>query len=108
MTDYEYEVNRFCEITESMREVFRKKRHDYGPSTTETYEKFGPISMLVRMHDKMSRLDRLLCNTDSLVQDESINDTLLDLANYAIITMLEREKYANREKEREYMDSREG
>jgi hypothetical protein len=95
MMNYEQEVKMFNEMTSIMCEIFARKRRDYGPSTTETYEKFGPVSMLVRMHDKMGRLDNLLVNNaQGCVLDEGIDDTLMDLANYALITILERRKAA--------------
>jgi len=42
----------------------------------------------IRLRDKMNRLDRLQ-NSDSLVKSESIRDTLIDMANYAIMTVME-------------------
>lgn len=90
--EYDREVRRFKELTMKMYETFKKKRNDYGPSTRDTWEKYGPISMLVRMDDKMNRFKNLaIDDTKRLVEDESIKDTLLDLANYALITILELE-----------------
>lgn len=90
--EYYSEVRRFKELTTKMYETFKKKRNDYGPSTRETWEKYGPVSMLVRMDDKMNRFKNLaIDDTKRLVEDESIKDTLLDLANYALITILELE-----------------
>lgn len=90
--EYDREVRRFKELTAKMYETFKKKRNDYGPSTRETWEKYGPISMLVRMDDKMNRFKNLaMGDTKQLVKDESVKDTLLDLANYALITILELE-----------------
>ena len=87
------EIIMFDTLIRSMSTTFAKKRHDYGQTTTETYEKFGPVSMLTRMHDKMGRLDNLLVTGDvNLVSDEKIEDTLLDLANYALITIIEMRK----------------
>ena len=89
----EDELQMFKNLTEKMNEIFTNKRHDYGPSTEETFRKFGAVSMLVRMHDKLNRLDNLLtAHVQNKVTDESIDDTLLDLANYALITVLERHK----------------
>jgi hypothetical protein len=85
---YEQEVELFTKYTQHMREIFAKKRHDYGPSTEETFNKFGMVSMIVRMQDKLNRLYTLSKSNDRAV-DESIEDTLLDLANYAVITLLE-------------------
>jgi hypothetical protein len=87
------EITMFTELTNVMSEIFAKKRHDYGQTTEETYKKFGPVSMLTRMHDKMGRLDTLLGSGDkNYVEDERVEDTLLDLANYALITILEMRK----------------
>ena len=89
------EIVFFKGLVTQMAETFAKKRADYGPSTTETWKKFGPISMLTRMHDKLGRLDNLMtANAAPLVGDERVEDTLLDLANYAIITILEIHKEA--------------
>lgn len=87
------EIVMFRELTTQMNDTFAKKRHDYGQTTEETYKKFGPVSMLTRMHDKMGRLDTLLVSGDrNQVEDERVEDTLLDLANYALITILEMRK----------------
>lgn len=95
---YEQEISIFEELTAYMRATFAEKRHDYGATTTETYEKFGPVSMLVRMHDKIGRLDNLLVNNiTNRVVDEKIEDTLFDLANYALIMILEMHKHQLKE-----------
>lgn len=90
----------FKDLTARMNEVFTKKRLDYGQSTTETFRLFGPVSMLTRMHDKMGRLDRLLgANMPVNNLDEKVEDTLLDLANYALITILEMSKVRKNQNE---------
>lgn len=88
----EEEIVLFKSLTDKMNDIFKKKRSDYGPSTSETYDKFGPVSMLIRMYDKLSRLDNLLVKSKENKVDESVDDTLLDLANYALITLLELQK----------------
>ena len=89
----EQEIKEFERLTRMMAGTFKQKRNDYGQSTTETFEKFGPVSMLTRMHDKMARLDRILGqNVVRQVNDERVDDTLLDLANYALITIIELDK----------------
>lgn len=86
----EKEIEEFERLTRMMAETFKKKRHDYGQSTTETFKKFGPVSMLTRMHDKMARLDRILGqDIGRAIKSESVEDTLMDLANYALITIIE-------------------
>ena len=89
----EQEIDIFNDYTKRLVETFARKRADYGPTTTETFEKFGPVSLLVRMHDKMGRLDNLIGNSRvPEVVTESVEDTLIDLANYCLITLLELKK----------------
>ena len=88
----EQEIKIFGNYANMLTEIFAKKRHDYGPTTTETFEKFGPVSMLVRMHDKLGRLDNLLGTGRIPSVEEKVEDTLIDLANYCLITLLELEK----------------
>ena len=76
-----------------MNKVFTSKRQDYGQTSTETVEKFGPISMYIRMYDKMGRLENLMVKGQTDHVGEAIEDTLLDLANYAVITILEMRKH---------------
>lgn len=90
------EIKAFKAMTEKMYETFKNKRHDYGQSTTELFNEFGPITMYIKMYDKMSRFKNLMNNLNNYVEDESIIDTLLDLANYALITILEYQKIADR------------
>lgn len=87
----EYDV--FRDLTSRMNDIFQAKRNDYGPSTEDTFKRYGAVSLLVRMRDKLNRLDNLLVSKlRSSVNDERVEDTLLDLANYALITILEIKK----------------
>lgn len=70
------------------------KHNDYGDSFHTTFVEEGLAMARIRLGDKFSRfktLSRLSCNDrdQQQVTDESIRDTLLDLANYAIMTVLE-------------------
>jgi hypothetical protein len=86
----EQELEVFKTLTDRMNEIFAAKRCDYGPSTEETFKRYGAVSMLVRMRDKLNRLDNLLVNqVQRSVYDERVEDTLLDLANYSLIAILE-------------------
>lgn len=77
----------FKEIAKKMIETFVKKNHDYGNSFDKSLDKFGLVASIVRMGDKMNRIESLI-NKDAKVKDESIRDTLLDLANYAVMTVM--------------------
>ena len=75
------------DITTNMAKVYAAKNHDYGNSFDCSLNKFGLIAGLVRMGDKMNRLESLI-NKKAMVKDESIRDTLLDLASYCIMTVM--------------------
>lgn len=81
-------ATRHRELIDAIHDTYVAKNHDYGDSFHVLYEKFGLISSLVRMSDKMNRLESL-AQREAQVKDESIRDTLLDLANYAIMTVME-------------------
>ena len=76
------------ELLNKMTELYKIKNSDYGDSVSETYKKYGLTSFLVRMEDKLNRL-KTLKDKKSMVIDEKIEDTLLDLANYAILAIIE-------------------
>ena len=81
-------TERHMEICEEQNHLYDQKNHDYGDSFGETFKKLGIISAVTRITDKVNRL-QILCTKESKVKDESIIDTLKDLANYAIMTLIE-------------------
>lgn len=86
-------VARHLEITMSLNQLYDSKGHDYGDSFGETYQKLGIISAITRISDKYNRLISLATKPEEerKVKDESIRDTLLDMANYCIMTVIEME-----------------
>ena len=84
MTKYE----KHLKICEELNEIYVNKNNDYGDSFGETFRKLGIISAVTRITDKTNRLQSL-CVNQQKVNDESIRDTLMDLANYAIMTIIE-------------------
>ena len=85
------EEKMFKEITDEMLKIYIAKNTDYGSSVSDTYRDLGLVSFLVRMQDKMNRL-KSLSKKEALVKDEKIEDTLLDLANYSILALIELKK----------------
>ena len=81
----------FREITDYMYQIYEKKNADYGDSFSKTYDEFGLTASAIRINDKTERFKKLI-KQDAQVQDESIKDTLLDLANYAVLTLMEMSK----------------
>lgn len=80
-------VQPFMDITTNMAKTYAAKNHDYGNSFEQSCDKFGIIASVVRLGDKMNRIESLTTK-EAKVKDESIKDTLLDLANYAIMTVM--------------------
>ena len=82
------------EICEYLNNLYERKNHDYGDSFHQTFVEEGMAMARIRLGDKFSRFKTLtrLSASDKdgqQVQDESVRDTLLDLANYAIMTVIE-------------------
>lgn len=75
-------------ICKELTETYKKKNADYGNSFENSLDKHGLIAGIVRMDDKMSRLISLNSKNEQLVLDESLRDTLMDLANYAIMSVM--------------------
>lgn len=87
--------DKFSEVCEKLHSIYIAKNHDYGNSFNQSLNEFGVVAALVRMNDKFNRL-KSLANKLAKV-DESIDDTLLDLANYCIMTYMYRnEQYSSR------------
>lgn len=86
------EMNDSCvrhhNVCGELEEIHRKKNADYGDSFHKSFEEFGLTMAAIRIGDKVNRFKTLI-KSDGAVKEESIRDTLLDLANYAIMTVME-------------------
>lgn len=71
-------------IQKEAMELFKKKNTDYG----DAFAKFGVIGVLMRIEDKIQRALSIQKNNITLVEDEKIKDTLLDLHNYAAMALM--------------------
>lgn len=83
-------IQKHLDICEQLTLMYINKNADYGDSFGDTFNKLGMISAVTRITDKTNRLQSL-CVNQQKVKDESIKDTLMDLANYAIMTLIELE-----------------
>ena len=81
------ESGEFRDITNSMIQTYQAKNQDYGNSFEKSLYKFGLVASIIRLSDKMNRIESL-SQKKAKVESESIEDTLLDLANYAIMTVI--------------------
>lgn len=74
-------------ITDIVSDTLIKKNADYGSSFEDSVNKYGVTAILIRLNDKQNRLEHLLMDKDydPQVKDESLVDTLVDLAGYATL-----------------------
>lgn len=79
-------------LLRQIHDTYVKKNHDYGDSFSRSYQKYGIMAAMVRIEDKWNRLDNLTRGEKQMVSNESIRDTLLDLAGYSIMTVMELDK----------------
>lgn len=85
------------ELCNFIHDLYRKKNADYGDSVGDLYVRLGDISFLTRISDKYNRLMNLMTDYDGYMRSdvdanfESIDDTIMDMANYCIIWLMERE-----------------
>lgn len=77
------------EIHSKEEAIYSERNEKYGDSFSTTFQKRGPISSLTRMEDKFSRADYMLSNGITESNGESVIDTLMDLSNYANMTIME-------------------
>lgn len=77
------------DICKELNTLYENKNSDYGDSFGKSYKEYGLTMSCIRLEDKLNRLKSLSKSKDQKVNDESIEDTLMDLANYAIMTLIE-------------------
>lgn len=84
-------ANNHKSICDQLNQIYQQKNADYGNSFGEQFKEYGIVSGVIRLDDKMRRLKQLT-KQKAQVKDESMEDTLMDMANYAIMTLMELRK----------------
>ena len=83
-------VERHEQICNYLTNLYEKKNNDYNDSFGKSYKEYGMAMPCIRLEDKLNRLKALTVhNHKQEILDENIRDTLEDLANYAIMTIIE-------------------
>jgi CobQ-like glutamine amidotransferase family enzyme len=82
---------RHTDICEALSATYKIKNEAYNDSFGKTFQELGIISAVTRMQDKWNRIKALATGTQNNVTDERLEDTLLDMANYCIMTLIELE-----------------
>ena len=80
----------FRDICLGLNHLYDAKNQDYGDAFAKSLEKYGLTMTCIRLADKLSRFKALAVDRkEQKVNDESIRDTLMDFANYTILTLVE-------------------
>ena len=87
MFNYQEEHKKLCDL---MHEIYIKKNSDYGNSFSDLYDEYGSIISEIHIREKFDRFKQLRTNESQV--GESIEDTLMDMANYCLLTLLEMKK----------------
>ena len=77
-------IEQMQKVNQEGLELFIKKNSDYG----DAFANYGAIGVLVRIGDKIQRLQSITAKNISLVNDEKIRDTLIDLHNYSAMAIM--------------------
>ena len=84
-------VTRHQEICDVLTRTYVAKNHDYGDSFGQDFREYGMIVPVIMLGNKYRRIKQL-SKLDNMVRSEGIRDSLLDLANYAIMTVMEMDR----------------
>jgi hypothetical protein len=80
----ENRISQMTAVQVEALELFKRKNADYG----DAFATYGTVGVIVRMGDKMQRLISVSNKGVSLVDTESLRDTLIDLYNYAAMGVM--------------------
>lgn len=87
--------NSFKEFTDQLAETLLEKNQAYGDSFTKSVDRYGLSVIGVRLSDKYNRIEHLITNHEFKENDESLEDTLLDMAGYSILGLKYLEEHKN-------------
>lgn len=79
-------ITAFNDVLLHMQALYKKKNQDYGNSFDKSLDRYGISAGLVRMSDKMNRLENIF-DKEPMVHNERLKDTLIDMACYAAMTL---------------------
>lgn len=94
-------VKQFVEVQTEALDLFEKKNTDYG----DAFANYGPVGVIVRLGDKISRLQNVRHNKITMVNSESVRDTLIDLHNYAAMAIMLIDEESKKKGERDIIYS---
>lgn len=88
-------IEHHAAICKEMTALYEKKNRDYGDSFHKSFQEYGLTMVCIRLEDKLNRMKAItkaiVRGEQQMVEDETIVDTLNDLANYAVMGRMELE-----------------
>lgn len=89
MTEYNKQVEQFKLLTSDMIATYSRKNKDYGNSFSRMCREYGHTYPIIHLDEKLARIKSILLSGDTAVKDETAVDSLLDLACYSLMTIME-------------------
>lgn len=80
-------VSKHKELVNELNVTYADKNKKYGDSFADTVKRYGQIAALTRMSDKFSRIEQFILNGYE-DDEEGLRDSLMDLANYCLMTVM--------------------
>ena len=80
-----WDDNHFKKYTDHLADILQAKNDAYGDSFTKSVDEDGLLVLKIRLGDKLNRVSSLIKKGELKENDESLEDTLLDMAGYAIL-----------------------
>ena len=87
--------NHFKKYTDHLADILQAKNDAYGDSFTKSVDEDGLLVLKIRLGDKFNRISELIKNRKLKENDESLEDTLLDMAGYSILGLKYLEEHKN-------------
>ena len=97
-------VQQHVAICNELNALYARKNADYGDAFHISFLDEGMAMPRIRLGDKLSRFKQLTRSGVQHVKDESVRDTLIDLANYAVMTVMEIDNQKAKEEENHESD----
>ena len=83
-------TERHKKVCYELNALYDRKNRDHGDSFHETYQKGGIKTAWLRIHDKFRRFENIVLGKEvPKIASETVRDTLIDMCNYIIMTVME-------------------
>ena len=89
------ESNPFKDYTNHLAKILQEKNDAYSDSFSKSLDEDGLLVLKIRLSDKFNRICNLIKRGEDKENDESLEDTLLDLAGYSILGLKYLEEHKN-------------